>query len=180
MKSIWTNSFAKATFAATSLLLLAVFAWAHFATADQGENRDPLVEIFEHYEGVRLVLLHDNTEGVTAHATQTKVAAQGLQKKFDVHGVEADSDQAAAILEQIPVVVAAAEALAGAEDVDTARDAFHALTKPLLEIRKAAPVESAMVAFCPMAGKSWLQPEGEIGNPYYGQSMAKCGAFVEE
>jgi hypothetical protein len=31
-----------------------------------------------------------------------------------------------------------------------------------------------------MAQKVWLQPKGEIGNPYYGQSMARCGEFVSE
>lgn len=175
MKSIWT-----ASLTAVLVLILGVFAWSYRASAGEGEHHDPLVELFEHYEGVRLLLLHDTTEGVAAHGTQAKVAAEALQKKFHVHGVEADSDQAAAILEQMPAVVAAGEALAGAEDVDGARAAFHDLTKPLMEIRKVAPVEGATVAYCPMAGKSWLQPEGEIGNPYYGQSMAKCGAFVEE
>ena len=36
------------------------------------------------------------------------------------------------------------------------------------------------VAFCSMAQKVWLQPSGEIGNPYYGQSMAWCGKFVSQ
>ena len=36
------------------------------------------------------------------------------------------------------------------------------------------------VAFCSMTQKVWLQPSGEIGNPYYGQSMARCGEFVSQ
>jgi hypothetical protein len=31
-----------------------------------------------------------------------------------------------------------------------------------------------------MAQQVWLQPKGEIGNPYYGQSMARCGEVVSE
>ena len=39
--------------------------------------------------------------------------------------------------------------------------------------------ELPVVMYCSMAKKSWLQlAGGEIGNPYYGQSMARCGEAV--
>jgi hypothetical protein len=31
-----------------------------------------------------------------------------------------------------------------------------------------------------MAQKAWIQPKGEIGNPYLGQEMPKCGDVVKE
>ena len=31
-------------------------------------------------------------------------------------------------------------------------------------------------AYCPMHKRSWLQPDGEIGNPYGG--MPRCGEIV--
>ncbi len=142
--------------------------------------RDAIGKIFEHYEGVRLALLHDTTEGIADHAQAASRAVEELQKNFRVAGVEENSDTAMTIRDLLPGISQAAAALTTAEDVGDARKAFHALTTPLLELQKVASVGGAATAYCPMAGKSWLQPEGEIGNPYFGQSMAQCGAFVEE
>ena len=38
--------------------------------------------------------------------------------------------------------------------------------------------KSTVVAWCSMSKKSWLQPAGEIGNPYYGKEMPRCGEVV--
>jgi hypothetical protein len=40
--------------------------------------------------------------------------------------------------------------------------------------------KGTIVAFCSMTKKSWLQPKGEIGNPYYGKSMPRCGEVVSK
>jgi hypothetical protein len=37
-----------------------------------------------------------------------------------------------------------------------------------------------VVMYCPMVKRSWLQPAGEVGNPYHGQKMANCGYVVGE
>jgi hypothetical protein len=39
---------------------------------------------------------------------------------------------------------------------------------------------NTVVVYCAMAEKVWIQPKGEIGNPYYGQSMARCGEVVSK
>ena len=71
-----------------------------------------------------------------------------------------------------------AESLAGATDLEAARDAFHALSKPLVRWRKGAG-EGPVVVYCAMKDRSWLQSaDDEIGNPYYGQAMARCGEVV--
>ena len=78
----------------------------------------------------------------------------------------------------------AAEALTGASDLGTARDAFYALSKPLVRWRAAvvasgrAEDELPVVVYCSMAKRSWLQPAGTIGNPYHGQALAECGEIV--
>ncbi len=43
-----------------------------------------------------------------------------------------------------------------------------------------AGIEGTTVVFCPMAKKAWIQPEGEIGNPYLGQEMPTCGEVVPD
>lgn len=32
--------------------------------------------------------------------------------------------------------------------------------------------------YCPMVKRSWLQPEGDVGNPYFGRKMPGCGNVV--
>ncbi len=71
-----------------------------------------------------------------------------------------------------------AESAAQAADLAGARLAFRDLSAKLIE----SPLpEGLTVAFCPMAfaneGGRWIQPEGEIMNPYYGAAMLGCGVF---
>ncbi len=77
--------------------------------------------------------------------------------------------------------IAGAEADA-AGDLEALRAAFERASKALLPVverlghdRAGALVE----AWCPMAfdgrGAAWLQPEGALRNPYFGESMLRCG-----
>jgi hypothetical protein len=118
--------------------------------------------ILGHYEAVRTALLADRTAGVPDHAK----AIAGLSKS-------APADLG-------PQIAAAAFKLAAAKDLNAARDAFYELSKPLVRWREAAGSKRHVVAFCPMKKRSWLQPKGEIGNPYYGKSMPRCGEVVSK
>ena len=62
----------------------------------------------------------------------------------------------------------------------SARDAFYALTKPLVRYRFGVSGKRPMVVYCPMTKRSWLQPKGDVANPYHGQAMGACGEIVEE
>lgn len=68
-----------------------------------------------------------------------------------------------------------AAALEKAEDLKAARLAFAALSDEVIKYREARCCERPAVAYCSMEKKSWLQPTGEIGNPYVDASMRKCG-----
>ena len=65
-----------------------------------------------------------------------------------------------------------------ANDIETVRQRFASISEGLLEHELP---EGYGVAHCPMAfaykGARWIQPEGEITNPYLGASMLHCGAF---
>lgn len=135
--------------------------------------------IMQHYEAVRLALLSDSLEGISDHGHKIR----GIVEHFSGHwsreraGVSAENaDEAQALL---PVLSAAATRLAKAEDIDAARTALYSLSTPLVRYRKMVTGELPVVAYCPMAKRSWLQPQGEIGNPYYGQSMPSCGEVVD-
>jgi len=118
-----------------------------------------------HYEAIWKALAADSLDGVAEHATAIAELA----------GTAGHPEAAA---EAAPEIAQQARSLAAAEDLAAARDAFGDLTKPLVRYRKAVGADRLQVAFCPMAKKAWLQPEGEIENPYYGSAMLSCGSFM--
>jgi hypothetical protein len=75
-------------------------------------------------------------------------------------------------------LAAAAAKTAAARTLDAAREAFGDLSTAIVAYadRTKQPVEGKIVAFCPMARKSWVQTDGAIANPYYGKAMATCGS----
>jgi hypothetical protein len=114
--------------------------------------------LFTKYESVRQGLLKgslaDAQKNATALATEAKAAKQ-------------------------TAVAEKAEAVAKAADLKAARETFGALSDEMLKIREAAKGARPSVYYCPMVKKSWLQPKGEVGNPY-DSAMEKCGMLKSE
>jgi hypothetical protein len=80
------------------------------------------------------------------------------------------------------VVAEKASALAIAGDLAQAREAFAELSDAMIAYRnKAAEEPKPEVVYCPMVKHSWLQPKGEINNPYYSDDpgMKSCGEVKE-
>ncbi len=141
-------------------------------------------QILESYEAVRLALTNDTTEGVSKHGDEIETILKRLSTDWSPSAAGIQADMAEDIQELLPQLSQAAAALASATSLDATRDAFYELSRPLVLWRKAAnPSTSAggwpIVAYCPMAKRSWLQPRGDVSNPYYGQSMLRCGEIVE-
>jgi hypothetical protein len=90
--------------------------------------------------------------------------------------------ETAAAADQAPLrdLSKAAEDLAEANDLGTARQGLPFLTAPMIDLRHLAPEPAPVIAFCPMVDERWLQPEEAIGNPYFGQKMATCGEVLED
>lgn len=150
--------------AAIAAALLALPATAASPGAD-------LQSVLVPYEAIRAALVHDDLEAVQAPADTLRDA---LQRLCNAPEKGAASEVPLGKLEM------AAEKLAGATDLEAARDAFHDLSEPLVRWRKEAG-EGPVVVYCSMKERSWLQiADDEIGNPYYGQAMARCGAVVSK
>jgi len=136
--------------------------------------------ITKHYEAIYESLVADSIEGIPTHAQAIATASQAVSEEFSARtaGVsQANADQCRKIL---PEISSAATALAAAKDIKSARDAFGDLSRPLVQYREMVNGEKPKVAYCPMAKKPWLQEGSEIGNPYYGSSMLRCGSIVSE
>jgi hypothetical protein len=142
-------------------LLLVLTPAGPAQAADTGQ----FTAMAEHYEPIWQALSGDTLDGVADHARAIAELAE-------------TGDHPADAREAVPEIVEHAERLAQAGDIDAAREAFGELTKPLVRYRKAVGAERLEVAYCPMAKKAWLQPEGDLANPYYGSEMLRCGDFV--
>jgi hypothetical protein len=156
--------------AGAALLLLAAPA-----TAAAG---DAFAGVLEPYEAVRRALVADDQAAVTAPAAELHEAIRHLQHHLTSQAAGVPVEKLADVRALVPELDRAAAALVAAGDLKAARDAFYALSKPLVRWRQARGNGPAVV-YCSMQKRSWLQPTPEtIGNPYYGQEMATCGKVV--
>jgi hypothetical protein len=137
-------------------------------------------DIDTHYQALRLALLKDSTQGVQTHAESIMKIAATLQAaptaaRADVDGADLDG-----LKELLPQVVARAKALAAAKDIGAQREALKKLTQPLVRWHEKLTGEKPRLVYCSMERGAWFQPNGEIGNPYGGSRMPRCGSFVGE
>lgn len=151
------------TAACLALAIVLTLAPSHAAAGDT-----PFTQMAEHYEAIWKALSADTVEGVAEHAAAIAEIARAADHPAEVSDA---ADIPAAIAEQ-------AKSLAVATDIGAARGAFFDLTRPMVRYRKAVAADELKVAYCPMAKKAWLQPEGNIRNPYHGSEMLTCGGFV--
>jgi hypothetical protein len=115
--------------------------------------------LFSKYEAVRQGLLKNSINAV--HATAQDLAAAATTEKNDT-------------------VAKAADAVAKSADLDKAREAFGTLSDEMIKLRNGTAGERPVVAYCPMARKSWLQPKKDkISNPYE-PGMQDCGSFKSD
>jgi len=132
------------------------------------------------YEAVRLALLHDGTDDVAGAAHHIHRLAAELEDSLDPQTAGISPENVEELREILPSIQESSSELAKAAAISEARESFGALSKALVQYRRLVTDPTPAVAFCSMAQKVWLQPSGEIGNPYYGQSMARCGEFVSK
>lgn len=144
------------------LILLAV-AVLPSVMAGEAASFDGLLEP---YEATRLAMLDDDFGAVAAPA----------QRMVEVATALADGSDDPLYAE----IRNAARDVAAAANLDAARTAYGTLSRGMVKLRQQQADPSPVVVYCAMAEQVWLQPKGEIGNPYYGQSMARCGEIVSE
>ena len=132
-----------------------------------------------HYEAVRQALLYDTVEGVAGHAGEI-VKLASFTAEAESSDTEVCSGAPDACGEFMPEIHRAASKLQLVGSLEDSREAFGDLSRALVKFRQEIAGPKPVVAYCSMVQKVWLQPNGEIGNPYYGQSMATCGELVSE
>jgi hypothetical protein len=134
---------------------LALFAVLVSLAAAADAAADP---VFEGYEQVRLGLL-------AGDVTRVQGAAGDLAAAADKVGRDCIQRKALAVQ--------------GATDLEEARIAFATLSDALIAYWETRCCERPVVVYCAMEKKSWLQPEGEIENPFVAASMRSCGRVID-
>ncbi len=134
-------------------------------------------KVMEHYEPIRLALLVDSMDGVNENGRAIGAELRALEVDFSAGRAGATGEAVVVVREHLDEMIAAADAIAAAESLEDARDGIYALTKPMVRWRHGVAEKGRpAVAYCSMYKRSWLQPDGEIGNPYGG--MPRCGEIV--
>jgi Cu(I)/Ag(I) efflux system membrane protein CusA/SilA len=134
--------------------LIAALAIAGYMSFPRTEAK-PL-SLFPRYESVRQSLLAGSLDTAMANA-----AALARDARLSKH----------------PEIAAQAHAVAEAGDIEKARQAFAVLSEATISYRATADENpKPQVVYCSMAKHSWLQPKGQITNPYYADpAMRSCG-----
>lgn len=135
--------------------------------------RQALQGVLADYEDLRALLAADRLEGLEAGARELAGDLRGA-----ADAVEPGSGAAANLLDESARI---ADSLAGARDLETAREAFAELNRALIPVVGADPRlgEGWAVFECPMVDgfNQWMQP-GQPGeqpdNPFMGPEMATC------
>jgi hypothetical protein len=126
---------------------------------------EKLGSAYDHYIHLKDALVASNSE-------DAKKAARELQKSLiAVSGGKKAADEASKV--------------ASATDLEEQRKAFSGLSNEMKTLVKDGKLTSGAlyVEYCPMAnnneGGFWLSNEKQIKNPYFGDSMLKCGSVKE-
>lgn len=160
-------------------LLVIVFALGSWSQWQAGEATT-FERVHSHYENIRLTLLHDGLDNVADDAGHIHALSQQLEKDFSERLAGIRPAGAEELRNLLPVIRDASTQLSKAGRISEAREFFGVLSNAMVQYRRLVDDTALKVAFCPMARAFWLEPSGEIGNPYYGQRMARCGEFVSD
>jgi hypothetical protein len=153
------------------LLLLGIFSSSVLAdqkseekpskakTIEEAATYDEMAEILKHYFAIRNLLAHDKTDEVSKQAKETS-------KRLD------------RFMKALQAIRAASDGLK-AEDLKEAREEFGPLSEAVISYVKEFGFSGEAYSFyCGMVKESWLQEHDQIGNPYYGSEMYKCGKMT--
>ena len=160
--------------------VLAMIVCVGFGSTGTAGESTIFERMVSQYEMIRLALLHDGMDDVAESAHGIHRLAADLEGDFDPQSAGIRPEDAEELRTILSSIQESSSKLAKAAAISEARESFGVLSKALVQYRRLVTDPEPAVAFCSMAQKVWLQPSGEIGNPYYGQSMARCGEFVSQ
>jgi Cu(I)/Ag(I) efflux system membrane fusion protein len=147
------------------------------STADTAPTRirRSVDHITEHYLAMRRLFASDTEAGLGANALGVAQATEALLEQVDLNEVELDKPTRDAVTR----IRRSALKMTG-RDLTTDRAHFAELSEGFDRLLDAYRPdrerwEKLTVYRCPMAKARWIQFDDDMGNPYYGSQMLKCG-----
>ncbi|MSQ83502.1 MAG: DUF3347 domain-containing protein [Myxococcales bacterium] len=129
-----------------------------------------LVEALNAYAVMRKALAADDLPTAKAAASSASAKVMALQSHF--------ADKA----DEVKAMAAAAAKVGSSAEIAIARMAFGEFSRTLIGlVATDSGVAGGVVCYrCPMAKnyQKWLQLGDDMGNPYWGAEMLKCGSKV--
>jgi len=139
-----------------------------------------LQKVYAAYFSVQTALSRDLLQDAKKGAAEI----QGALKKVDMNLLQGKAH--VRWMEHSGVIGESGKAIAGAKNIDAAREEFRNLSNALILTAREFGVFDpgpVYVLHCPMAfnktGADWLQKQPETANPYFGKSMPACGQIIE-
>lgn len=137
-----------------------------------------LGKVWAHYFEIRRILASDSVEGILPHAKAVgayAAVAVKLQPKLDEAALASYREELEAIVK--------CSAFPEQPTLETARLAFKDLSEHVIFfVRKVASKQkdapTMFLYHCGMAKACWAQETDDVGNPYFGKGMLKCGEPV--
>lgn len=141
----------------------------------------------EQLKGVFHAYLHIHTQLSADNLKEAKNAAGKLLDALEqVDMTLLEHEPHIAWMKQLDEVKTTAGQVREAEDLTTARAVFAQLSESLISVARTFGTgmdEPMHVMHCPMAfdnrGADWLQLSEKLKNPYYGETMLRCGEVKE-
>ncbi|MHB0972419.1 MAG: hypothetical protein ACYC60_21945 [Thermoanaerobaculia bacterium] len=125
------------------------------------------------YDSVRLALTANSLPAAKKEAAKLRTAAEA-----EAAWAKTAAGRGPEFAKPFTNVAAAAARIERASSVIQARKAFGEGSEALRTALRIAERDDFLVVYCPMVKLHWLQPKGEIRNPY-GSAMPNCGRVVK-
>ena len=126
------------------------------------------------YDAVRLALTADRFPTARSEAAKLRSAAQA-----ETAWAKTATGRGPELAQPWANVARAAARIERAASITDARKAFGEASQGMRSALAISERDDFLVVFCPMVRLHWLQPKGEIRNPF-GSRMPNCGQVVKK
>ncbi|WKS95664.1 DUF3347 domain-containing protein [Riemerella columbina] len=141
-------------------------------------KQNDLKAVFDNYFNLKDALIESDKELVSIKAKELGKSLESIKMselQTDIHKVW---------MKVMEALKTQTKSIANSKDIQTQRIHFISLSDDIYSLLKTAKYEVPVYhQHCPMANKgkgaNWLSTEKVIQNPYYGNTMLRCGETVE-
>lgn len=151
------------------LIFTTLFSVFSIISLSAQQKNTSLSTMYQNYLNIKNALVSDQSDEASKAANTFLKSASMVDYKLLSEG-------------NLDLLRKEASKIADSRSIEMQREAFNNLSKNMIALtgKHKLADESVFVQYCPMAKASWLSAEKNVKNPYYGNSMLKCGSVKAE